>query len=381
MRTAIYAFSGDPITYGHINIVKRAYGVFEQVIVAIGENPDKKYTFNLAERKEMAKRCFSNCPLIKVVSFSNLLIDFAYEQGASVIVKGVRNSADFDYESILHSVGQSQKIGIDTHILFANPELSHVSSSAVKAIAKASGDISAYVPLHVKQAVEERICKQHIIGVTGEIGSGKSHISKIITNSLNRKVHNIELDHIGHDILCTLNETAYVEVRREIWNEIGGPSPNGIMKPDGFIDKTRLGTIVFEDPKKLKKLNEIMVKPVMVRLRKEISGKEGIILINCALLAEAQMLHICNNNVILIKVDKDTQQKRLLDRGLTEEQINARMACQYTYDRKKSKIERKIASDRHGKLWTIDNSNDMPIDGEADKQFSELLWEQLDVWI
>lgn len=380
MKIAIYAFSGDPITYGHINIIKRAHQVFDNIIVAIGENPDKKYTFNLAERKEMARRCFHPHSGIKVVSFSNLLIDFAYEQGASVIIKGVRNSADFDYESILHTVGQSQKIGIDTHILFADPELAHVSSSAVKAIAKASGDISKYVPLHVKQAVEERICGQCIIGVTGEIGAGKSYISKIIGSSLNKEVHNIELDDIGHDILCKLEEPAYDQVKREIWNKIGGPSPNGIMKPDGFIDKTKLGTIVFEDPNKLKKLNEIMAKPIMVRLRKEISGKKGIILINCALLAEANLLHICNNNVILIKVDKDTQQKRLLDRGLTEEQINARMACQYTYSLKKFEIEKQIDIHRHGKLLPIDNSKGM-IHGEIDTEFNEMLLELIDVWI
>jgi pantetheine-phosphate adenylyltransferase len=328
----------------------------------------------------MARRCFHPHSGIKVVSFSNLLIDFAYEQGASVIIKGVRNAADFDYESILHTVGKSQKIGIDTHILFADPELAHVSSSAVKAIAKASGDISEYVPLHVKQAVEERICGQYIIGVTGEIGAGKSHIGKLINSSLFQEVHNIELDDIGHDILCTLEEPAYDLVRKEIWNEIGGPSPNGIMKPDGFIDKKRLGTIVFEDPDKLKKLNEIMAKPIMVRLRKEISGKKGIILINCALLAEADLLHICNNNVILIKVDEPTQNDRLLNRGLTEEQINNRMACQYTYDLKKSTIEKEIADHRHGKLLPVDNSKGM-ISGEIDIEFNEKLLELIDVWV
>lgn len=374
MKTAIYAFSGDPITYGHINIVKRTWKVFDQIIVAIGENPDKKYTFNLAERKKMAERCFSHMHLVKVVSFSNLLIDFAYEQEASVIIKGVRNSADFNYESILHSVGQSQKIGIDTHILFADPELAHISSSTVKAIAKHSGDISQYVPLHVKQAIEERVCEQYIVGVTGEIGAGKSHISKIIKNSLNSKVHNIELDHIAHDILEKLKEPAYEQVRKEI----GDFAPTSIEK-NGFINRSILGSIIFNSPKKLQKLNDIMTKPIMVRLRKEISGKKGIILINCALLAEAHMLHICNNNVILIKVDKDTQKIRLFDRGLTEEQTKTRLASQYTYDRKKYMIEEQIDFHRHGKLWEIDNSNNMS--EEASEQFSNLLWEQLDVWI
>lgn len=385
MRTAIYAFSGDPITYGHINIVKRIWNVFDRVIVAIGENPDKKYTFKLAERKEMAKRCFSQIPNVEVVSFSNLLIDFAYEQGASVIIKGVRNSADFDYENILHSVGQSQKIGIDTHILFADPELAHISSSTAKAIAQHSGDLSEYVPLHVKQAIEERVCKQHIVGITGEIGSGKSHIGKLLTRYPHStggytSVHNIELDHIAHDILCKLEEPAYQEVRREIEDKIGsGKVGCDIIEPNGFINRSVLGSIVFNNSVQLEKLNEIMIKPVMVRLRKEISGKKGIILVNCALLAEAHMLHICNNNVILIKVGKDTQKKRLMDRELTEKQIETRLACQCTYNRKKYMIEDRIRKSYHGKLWEIDNSSD--INQEELYNLFDIIVGELDVWV
>ncbi len=377
MTTAIYAFSGDPITYGHLDIIERAWNVFDKIIVAIGENPDKEYTFNLAERKEMAKRCFTNCsgmphPHIKVISFSNLLIDFAYEQEASVIIKGVRNPDDFNYEKVLHQVGQSQKIGIDTHILFADPELAHISSTTVKNIAKHSGDISEYVPLHVKQAVEERVCGQTIIGVTGEIGCGKSYICKLLADECNcmhpnQWVHNIELDEIAHDILEKTTEPSYVRVRKEI----GEIAPTSVEK-NGFINRSVLGSIVFNDSKRLEKLNEIMTKPIMVRLRKEISGKKGIILINCALLVESHMLHICNNNVILINVDKDTQRKRLFDRGLTGEQIETRLNSQYTHERKEFQIKDNIQQDRHGNLWAIDNSNNINKE-DLYKQFKEIL--------
>jgi pantetheine-phosphate adenylyltransferase len=361
MTTAIYAFSGDPITFGHIDIVRRAWRVFDKVIVAIGENPKKTYTFSLEERKAMAQKCFSD-PVIEVMSFSNLLIDFAYEQGADVIVKGVRNSADFDYENILHIVGKSQKVGIDTHILFADPKLSHISSSAVKAIALHNGDITGYVPLHVKQAIEQRIYKhsgQTIIGLTGEIGCGKSHIGKILSQYKYKTggytdVHNIELDHIGHDILCKLTEPAYVKVREEIRDRV---LPT--LEPDGFINREVLGAIVFNDQRKLKILNEILAKPIMVRLRQMLSGLHGVILINCALLAEADMLHVCNNNVILVKVDKDTQNYRLMNRGLSTEQVKTRMACQHTYGRKKMMIEQSIHAHNHGTLWEIDNSDNL----------------------
>jgi pantetheine-phosphate adenylyltransferase len=383
MITAIYAFSGDPITYGHINIIERAKAVFDRVIVAIGENPDKKYTFNLREREEMARKCFSNSvgmpdPQIKVLSFSNLLVDFAYEQGANVIVKGVRNSADFDYEAILHSVGQSQKIGIDTHILFADPELAHVSSSAVKAIAKASGDIYEYVPLHVKQAIEEKICDQYIIGITGTIGSGKSYVGQLLADKYNcmqaehKMVHNIDLDSIGHEILNKLTEPAYVKIRQDIAKAMGQPE---LLNKYGFIDRKVLGERVFYYPEDLASLNKFMEKPIMVRLRQEISEKKGIIIINCALLVESQMLHICNNNVVIVDVDRDTQKERLLNRGLSEKQIQARLNCQYNYYNKKQEIKQQISKDGYGKLWTIDNSNNLPDDkiyNTFDKIFGEL---------
>jgi len=105
---------------------------------------------------------------------------------------------------MLHSVGKTQKLGIDTHILFADPSLAHISSTAVKEVAKHSGDIHELVPLHVKQAIEEKICQQYIIGLTGEIGCGKSHLgaelARIYCKDVCCKtVHNIELDHIGQN--------------------------------------------------------------------------------------------------------------------------------------------------------------------------------------
>ena len=363
MTTAIYAFSGDPITYGHIDIIKRANKVFDQVIVAIGENPDKQYTFNLREREEMARRCFSYIAdaAIRVMSFSNLLVDFAYEQGADVIIKGVRNSADFDYENVLHSVGQSQKIGIDTHILFADPELSHVSSSAVKGIVKHGGDIHEYVPLHVKEYIEKKICKQMIIGVTGEICAGKSHICKTLVNECKSSgpyIHNIELDNIGHDILNKLTDPGYVLIREQIKKEFGSE----VMMADGFIDRKKLGDIVFDDHERLGKLNKIMEKPIMVRLRQEISGKEGMILINCALLAESDMLHICNNNVMLVTINQEELENRLTDRGYTKRQRDKRVSCQYDEFGKTTAIYKKITDSRHGKLWAIDNTNGLTDD-------------------
>lgn len=107
----------------------------------------------------------------------------------------------------------------------------------------------------------------------------------------------------------------------------------------------------------------MLYTPICVRLRREILGKKGLILLNAALLAETDMLHICNNNVVLLKVDKDTQTQRLKRRDLTDEQIKTRVACQYDFSQKKEQISNIIKRDNYGNIWVVDNSNDCPLSG------------------
>ena len=356
MTNAIYAFSGDPITYGHIDIIKRASEVFDEIIVAIGTNPGKKYMFSLEERKKMATNSLANISNATVVSFQGLLVDYAYEHGISIIVKGVRNSADFDYENILHQIGESQKLGIDTVILFAKPELAHISSSTAKALQKEQGIIHEFVPLYVKQYLEAQMSGQFIIGVTGEIGVGKSYVIKKFEELGKEKgipVYNIELDEIGHQILGDLLEPKYKEIRETIAGVFG----EKVKHPDGKIDRKSLGEIVFSDAKQLEKLNKIMYTPLIVRLRRELYGKKGLILFNAALIAESNMTYLCNNNLVLVKSDEQSQQKRLAERNLAPEQIKRRLASQYSFKQKKEKLEKFVKKERHGKIWVVENSD------------------------
>ena len=354
MQKALYAFSGDPITFGHIDIIKRASRAFDKVIVGIGVNPDKQYTFTLEERTDMARHVLTGLLNVEVTPFQGLLVDFAYENGAQIIVKGVRNSADFNYETILHQMGESQKLGIDTHILIARPELAHISSSSVKAMQKEHGLIHEFVPLYVKQCLEKKLSGQYIISVTGEIGSGKSYISrKLIELGAKEgiEVHNIELDHIGHRITNALMEPQYIHIRNEIIKLFG----KDVAMTDGFINRKVLGDIVFNDQEALDKLNDIMAQPISVRLRREIYGKKGLILINAALIAESDMSYLSNNNVILVSTDKEQQRKRLLERGLEASQIERRLETQYPFQEKQKILEDIIKRDNQGKVWTVDN--------------------------
>ena len=352
----MYALSGDPIHKGHIDIVRRVTQVFDKVVVGIGANPDKSHLFSLEERMEMARRSLSRIPQAEVVAFEGLLVDYAYEQGIHVIVKGVRNANDFDYENILHLVGESQELGVDTYVLFANPELMHVSSTTIKALQKEEGFIHQYVPLYVKQCLEARVSGQCILGITGEIGSGKTRVSEAFREQGKARkipVHTIELDVIGNQILEERQEPSYRQVRERVVEAFG----EAVRNPDGTINRKNLGEIVYHGVERLSRLNQIMERAVMVRLRRELRGKRGLVLLNGALIAESNLMHLCNNNIVLVTCDKGSQERRLRERGLNRRQIARRLASQYSEAEKKHKIQAGIEAEDHGRLWVLDNSN------------------------
>lgn len=355
MNKVIYGFSGDPITKGHIDVIERALKVFGQLIVGIGMNPAKKYFLSLEERKMLAEQSLCQYSNIKIIAFRGLLVDYAYEQGISTIIRGIRNSEDLNYELLLYQVGTSQQLNIDTIFFPANQGLQHVSSGAVKALQLEQGLIHEYVPLCVKQKLESNLSQQYLVSVTGEIGSGKSFISqqlKSIGTAQGIPVHIVDIDDIGHQILGTLTEDLYVNIRKEIAATFG----EDLMQEDGFINRSALGKIVFSNQSKLKVFNDLLYKPLLLKLRREIYGKKGLIVLDSALIAESEMGYLCNNNSILVQVNKDIQHRRLVERGYTEEQITNRFNSQFNAPLKEEMLKKHIAQDQHGKIWMLDNS-------------------------
>lgn len=371
MKQALFALSGDPIHNGHIDIVNRATRVFDRVVIGIGLNPDKGYLFSPEERLEMARRSLERNPNVAVAGFQGLLVDYAYEQGIRVIVKGIRNSNDFDYENVLHLVGESQELGIDTYVLFARPDLMHVSSTMIRALQKEEGFIHRYVPLYVKQCLEARVSGQYIVGVTGEIGTGKSWLGGVfrtLGEQRNVEVHPIEMDDIGTQILEELKEPSYLRVREQVVASFGIT----VRNRDGTINRKALGDIVYRDAARLNELNRILEKPLMVRLRRELRGKRGLILLNSGLLVESSLTHLCNNNVVLVSCDKKSQETRLRGRGLDMRQIERRLASQYSEGEKREKIQARTLENNQGRLWEVDTSDGTP-EQEIALGFEELL--------
>lgn len=161
-RVALYPGTFDPLTNGHIDIVRRAVKLYDKLVIGIARNEDKRPLFSLDERVEMARdltREYTGETVIEVRPFSGLLMHFAEEVGAGAIVRGLRAVSDFEYE--FQMVGMNQRLNpdIETVFLMADPRHQAIASRLVKEIARLGGDITAFVPPAVKSRVLERFAK------------------------------------------------------------------------------------------------------------------------------------------------------------------------------------------------------------------------------
>lgn len=154
-RTAIYAGSFDPITHGHLDIIERGAALFDRVVVALGDNPAKRYYLSVEERRALVEEVTEGLDSVEVVPFDGLLVHTAAELGADVILRGLRNSSDFDSE-FQYGLANRDLSGIETLFLCSDPKNIFVSSSIVKEIARYGGDVSAYVPPAVLEAMKRR---------------------------------------------------------------------------------------------------------------------------------------------------------------------------------------------------------------------------------
>jgi len=147
--------SFDPITYGHLDVITRAAHMFGQVIVAVGRNSAKNHLFTGAERVELAAAALAEVPGVRVEEMDGLLVDFCQQRGAGAIIKGLRFASDFDYE--LQMAHMNEHVGnIETVFLPASPEFGTVSSTMMRQVAMFGGDVSAFVPPVINQALVAR---------------------------------------------------------------------------------------------------------------------------------------------------------------------------------------------------------------------------------
>jgi pantetheine-phosphate adenylyltransferase len=145
-RIAVFPGSFDPFTLGHEGIVRRALSLFDEIIIAVGANTLKKNYYSLGTRKEMIRIVFKDEPRIRVEHYEGLTVDYCTSIGAGFLVRGLRTSADFEFERAIAQVNRVLEAGIESVFLLTVPEHSHINSTIVRDIISNGGDASIFVP-------------------------------------------------------------------------------------------------------------------------------------------------------------------------------------------------------------------------------------------
>jgi pantetheine-phosphate adenylyltransferase len=146
MKIAVFPGSFDPITIGHVDLVKRAIPLFDKIIIAIGINASKKYLYSLEERMAHLEAVFANDDKVEVDTYQGLTAHYCTKVKSRYLLRGLRNASDFDYEKTISQLNNIVGEGIETIFLIAQPEVSHISSTIVREIIKGGGDASPFLP-------------------------------------------------------------------------------------------------------------------------------------------------------------------------------------------------------------------------------------------
>ncbi len=159
MKTAVYAGTFDPITFGHLDVMARAAKIFDRLIVAVSVDNYKENVFSLQERMNFISEVTKEYPNLQVESFTGLLVDFCLQKKATVIIRGLRAVSDFEQEFQMALMNRKVGAEIDTVFLMSAPEYLYISSSLIKRYAALGGKISDMVPTAVEKALQEKFAK------------------------------------------------------------------------------------------------------------------------------------------------------------------------------------------------------------------------------
>jgi pantetheine-phosphate adenylyltransferase len=159
-KIAIYAGSFDPVTYGHIDLIKRAKEIFPELIVAVAHNPHKKPLFSVKERLAILKKTTADIEGIEICDFDGLMVDFARKRKAKVLIRGLRMISDFEYEFQMALTNRKLSSDIETIFLMPQESYSYLSSKLLKEAAALGADLSSFVPDFVERALKDKLKKQ-----------------------------------------------------------------------------------------------------------------------------------------------------------------------------------------------------------------------------
>lgn len=381
---AVYIGSFDPITNGHIDIIKRSLKQFPNLVIAIGDNPAKKCMFTIDERIQFIKNALKLHKIpdfcVEVTSFRGLAADFMYLNNINTTIRGVRNPTDIEYENHMYLINRQLAPSIDTVYIPCSPEYQTVSSSSVKMLVDALVDVSSMVTYEVKMHLEAKILNACFIGVVGQSGSGKSSFTfnvdaerfdfdGYVRSIWNKKspypLRQLPEDHmeykklfdnvasqlLGYDLFDISDDpcTGIVLNKERMRSFIAVPENNKIirdaMRPaiDYLYRKDLRGKLAYwKSPTYGKPLgwNNLSTllehsdgSGVFDHIPTSVKDIARVYLLDAPMLVEYGGLSRVNNNVVIVNAPYEVKVQRLMKRdNLPEDVIKARLASQMTTD-------------------------------------------------
>lgn len=372
MTTGLFPLSGDPLHYGHLDIIKRAAEQCDRLVVALLVNDFKSYCFEMGERLQIARRAVQmfvpqdKCR-IDVISSEDLLVDVFLREGCSILFRGVRTAEDMEFEKQQMELHEYALPGIlgNVRYLEADPKYRVISSTAIKTMLQYSVDVSTMCPLFVKSKLERRRFNRYIFGVTGGMGSGKSYVSAKLVDAF--KARGIPAHHLNLDdcIRASMNEDSpgAQQMRAAIEAHVGVSIPlvNGVADMAAYKAAIASGAV---DIGVRQTLHNITEPHVMRHLRYAMRGKHGVLLFEWALMAENDLSHICNHDVIV--VSSPDQDAFLTERGVDPALAAALRSNQWSDGDKANAIRRRVAQDQCGLVIEYPNPRGAEPTGLAD---------------
>ena len=377
-KLGLVALSADPITFGHLDLVRKAAKMCEQVIVLVAINDRKRdsYLFSLRERIAMTRRAITEQGLrnVRVIGSAGLLIDVYLKEGCDALVRGIRNSDDRIYEETqmtLHTIVLPE---LEGHIEYIEAEehLKLLSSTMVKAFASHHLDVSDFVPAFVKQALEERILGQYKIAVTGTIAVGKSFVASQLVErvrAMDKPAHHLNIDQLIRELYA--EDSAGAQMMREAMADILGDEVLTEHRND--VNRGVLAKHLFakDCPQELREQIERLTTPhVMRKYREFLNGKEGLIVLEWAQLAEMCVSKWTNHHVIV--VDSPDKEAFAAMRGIEKTRLEELAKVQRTAAEKVEAIQKEMTKGHHGLVLCYQNYL-RPTVEEAQKDIASLV--------
>ena len=379
-----YPGSFDPWTKGHLSVL---VSFLEKdpdanVDIIIAKNPEKKGMFSLEERKFIIETSIPSrfIDRVRVSIISRVVADYMYENNIPYFIKGIRDEADYRYESSLASLN-SQFYGSPITLLIPqiHAVLGNVSSSNLKMLTNLGISLDRYANAFVREILKIKTSGKWIIGVTGGISTGKSTFCiklQEFAKEKDIKIYSLDMDQFNFHVL---NEKTHIlplyeKIRSQVAEEFG----RSVLSEDGTINRKELGAIVYSDQSKLDKLTNIMTEPLLYLMGRQIqSFGPGIVLMESSILFDCNLTELVDENIIFLHVENNIQLQRMQNlKKLSYEQSQKRIDYQISLEKVREWYA-EIQQEQYDRLFW-EQRGDIPLETESMYQFlqAEYLFRQ-----